>query len=184
MVFCYRLARNAEVERESEEECSRALSVRLESQVFHGRNPSTPTTVALHPYESLLAVSGKDYFGYANKKINLIYFSKCNIVCFSVWDWQQGSKVCYCSNRNARGARITSLHFLNGREAQALLLVGADDGTLKVWRQVCGGSRESREPILVSAWQGLTDTMAIPSVTSHQKHSGGEFKRIICGLVA
>jgi hypothetical protein len=63
---------------------------------------------------------------------------------------------------------------LNGGEANALLLVGADDGSLKVWRNVSGGSRESREPSLVTAWQGLVDTMASPNISTHQRSASGK----------
>ncbi|KAF4520032.1 hypothetical protein B566_EDAN007181 [Ephemera danica] len=118
-----------------------------------GRNPSSPTTLALHPYETLLAVAGKDYF--------------------SVWDWQQGVKVCYCSNRNPKGARITSLDYLNGEEANALLLVGADDGSLKVWRNISGNNRDNKEPSLVTAWQGLLDTMVTSNIPSPQRAASG-----------
>ncbi|KAF4526070.1 hypothetical protein B566_EDAN007563 [Ephemera danica] len=135
------------------EECAKALSTKLETQYFQGRNPSSPTTLALHPYETLLAVAGKDYF--------------------SVWDWQQGVKVCYCSNRNPKGARITSLDYLNGEEANALLLVGADDGSLKVWRNISGNNRDNKEPSLVTAWQGLLDTMVTSNIPSPQRAASG-----------
>jgi hypothetical protein len=57
------MMRNNEVKQEAEEEKSRALTTRLETLLFQGRNSSALSCVALHAYEPLVTVAGKDGFG-------------------------------------------------------------------------------------------------------------------------
>ncbi|XP_044734524.1 regulatory-associated protein of mTOR [Chrysoperla carnea] len=146
----WRYLRNAALRKESKEEQKRVATGagRLESQVFTSRSPHAPTTLKFHPYDQQLAVAGKD--------------------CFSIWDWGTGAKLCYCQSRGTRSpvTRITSLEFLNGHDV-ALLLVASDDGTVKLWRPLTVGSASvhSREPVLVTAWQALTDLQ--PSTRSN-----------------
>jgi hypothetical protein len=57
------MMRNIEVQQEAEEEKSKALTTRLESLLFLGRNSGALSCVALHAYEPLVTVAGKDCFG-------------------------------------------------------------------------------------------------------------------------
>ncbi|KXS18669.1 hypothetical protein M427DRAFT_197186 [Gonapodya prolifera JEL478] len=70
----------------------------------------------------------------------------------SVWDWKQSSRLNIFSNGNPTGSRPTSVRFIN-EEDVALLLVGSDEGVVRLYRNY-----ESPERIeIVSAWRALTD---------------------------
>lgn len=74
---------------------------------------------------------------------------------FRIWDWGTGAKTTVCHNKSAKylSSRITSLEWINAHD-YAMLMVGADDGSVKVWKPNVG---QSREPSLISAWQCLND---------------------------
>lgn len=132
----WRYMRNAAIQREAHDEQNRTTGSRLEMQVFNTRNPYPPTVLQFHPYDQQIAVAGRDSFG--------------------IWDWGTGAKLAYCASRGSKNltTKITALEWVNGHDI-ALLMVASDDGTVKVWRPT--SSLNSREPVLVSAWQALTD---------------------------
>ncbi|XP_069683368.1 regulatory-associated protein of mTOR [Periplaneta americana] len=131
----WRYQRNSALRCEAREEQRRIASGRLESQVFNSRCPHPPTVIRFHPYETYVAVAGKDTFG--------------------IWDWQTGCKLSFCSNRGSKVSRITSLEFVNCHDV-SLLLVGSDDGSLRLWNNYAL-QQQGTEPGLVTAWQALTD---------------------------
>lgn len=134
--------RNIEIRKESRRDEKRVANGigRLESQVFTSRSPHKPSTLVFHPYDQQLAVAGKDYF--------------------SIWDWGTGAKLCYCQSKGTRSSvtKITSLKFLNAHDI-TLLMAASDDGSVKIWKTPTVGlaSVHTKEPVLISAWQALTE---------------------------
>ncbi|KAL1130821.1 hypothetical protein AAG570_012062, partial [Ranatra chinensis] len=124
-----RYLRNSELRREAREEQNRIGQTRLENQLFSTRCSHQPTTVQFHPYDSQIIIAYKDSF--------------------TIWDYGNGNKICTVRNsgteRRGSGSRVTSLQYINGHDV-ALVVTGADDGAVRVWRQ-CG--------TLLTAWQAL-----------------------------
>ena len=52
---------------------------------------------------------------------------------FRIWDWERSVRMAHFSNQQPKAARITSMEFINGHD-DALLLIGADDGSCRIWR--------------------------------------------------
>ena len=50
-----------------------------------------------------------------------------------MWDWERSVRMAHFSNQQPKAARITSMEFINGHD-DALLLIGADDGSCRIWR--------------------------------------------------
>ncbi|RKP25316.1 raptor N-terminal caspase like domain-containing protein, partial [Syncephalis pseudoplumigaleata] len=88
----------------------------------------------------------------------------------SVWDWEQQTRVHSFLNGNNASSRITSMDLIN-EEDLALLLVGSDDGAIRLYRNYDTAGVE-----LVSSWRALVDR--IPSnyssglVTEWQQNNG------------
>lgn len=78
----------------------------------------------------------------------------------SVFDYQNGSKLSYWRAERgywSRGSsRITALDFINPHDV-SLLLVGSEDGAVRVWGNYAGTASTTRDPQLVTAWQALPD---------------------------
>lgn len=64
-------------------------------------------------------------------------------------------KVTQCQYKSAKNpkARITAIQWINGHDI-GLVLTGADDGSVKLWRMPNAGSKDM---ILITAWQAFTD---------------------------
>ncbi|XP_063240592.1 LOW QUALITY PROTEIN: regulatory-associated protein of mTOR [Bacillus rossius redtenbacheri] len=139
----WRYQRNSVLRAEAREEQARVATSRLEHQVFSTRVAQSPAVVCFHPYETHLAVASRDSYG--------------------MWDWASGAQLGQWSNHGARGSRITSVQFVNGHDA-ALLLVGSDDGAVRLW----GGGRD---PGLVAAWHALADAPPV-SRSAHANRAG------------
>ena len=87
---------------------------------------------------------------------------------FRVWDWERSVRLVHFNNQQQpKAARITSMEFVNGHD-DALLLIGADDGSCRIWRDFIrtgNGSRSSNiataeDPAgasLVSAWNCIAE---------------------------
>lgn len=77
-----------------------------------------------------------------------------------MWDYIAGTKLCYW--RAERGVwsraapRITALDFINPHDV-SLLLVGSEDGTVRVWSHYANFGSVTKDPQLVSAWQAIPD---------------------------
>lgn len=71
-----------------------------------------------------------------------------------VWDCQTGAKLTYCASRGNKMSRITALEFINAHDV-SLLMAGSDDGSVRVWKNY--SSMLNRDPILLTAWQALSD---------------------------
>ncbi|CAG9766150.1 unnamed protein product [Ceutorhynchus assimilis] len=132
----WRRSRNTNLRAEAIEEQKRAVTSRIESQVFHTRTGAPPQLLQLHPFNQQLAVAGNDWF--------------------AIWDWGTAAKTTIYQQKSAvkgRTAKISALEWINGHDL-SLLLVAADDGSVKVWRPHVVGARA---PTLVSAWQAFSN---------------------------
>ncbi|XP_054724239.1 regulatory-associated protein of mTOR-like isoform X2 [Uloborus diversus] len=111
--------RNEKVRRGVAEEKKRLEMGRFEEQIFINKNPGCPTALVFHPYEPLMVVADKDSY--------------------SVWDWERGLLLPSRPPGGPRNARITALDLLNAH-LDALLMVGYDDGAVKVWKDYASAS--------------------------------------------
>jgi WD40 repeat protein len=84
------------------------------------------SALLFHPFENLLVV--------AEKRL------------ISLWDYKDSERVGQFSNDNARGSKISAVEWVNEHQT-SLLLVGSDDGLVRLWRNVHTPSVE-----MVSAW--------------------------------
>ncbi|KAI9595572.1 raptor N-terminal caspase like domain-containing protein [Syncephalis fuscata] len=88
----------------------------------------------------------------------------------SIWDWERHTKINAFWNGNTASSRITSIDLMN-EEDVALLMVGSDDGAIRLYRNYESSSIE-----LVSSWRALVDRL--PSncssglITNWQQISG------------
>ncbi|EFX77206.1 hypothetical protein DAPPUDRAFT_248021 [Daphnia pulex] len=140
----WRYTRNASVRHEAKEECQRPNKAKMK-EVFCNRNPLVPSVIRFHPYDPWLAVADKE---------------GC-----TVWDWERSVRLVHFNNQQQpRAARITSMDFVNGHD-DALLLIGADDGSCRIWRDfIRTGSRSANAVVedhtgvsLVSAWNCIAE---------------------------
>ncbi|KAI8478188.1 hypothetical protein Bbelb_440820, partial [Branchiostoma belcheri] len=132
----WRFIRNARVRREAREMQKRAVSMRLDDQIFINRNKGNPTVLKFHPYDPHMAVADKDGI--------------------SIWNWDEGARTNYFRNNNVVNSRITALDFINSHDI-TLLLSGSDDGAVRIWREY--GWDGECEPELVTAWQAISDLL-------------------------
>jgi hypothetical protein len=103
--------RRAEGERLSLQEGA----TRLDEQIGVAKLIQPPSALTIHPFSGEVIVAGRDTV--------------------SVYELagSQGQPVYSFSNKNPRQAQITGLEMLNGHE-EGLLLVGSDDGAVRVYR--------------------------------------------------
>ncbi|XP_022248946.1 regulatory-associated protein of mTOR-like [Limulus polyphemus] len=134
-----RFKRNALCRMAVTEEQKKVDIGRLDEQIFINKNISIPSVIQFHPYESYFVVSNKDSY--------------------SIWDWEQGLILSNFPNGNPVNTRITAMDFLNSHDL-ALLLIGSDDGAVRVWRNFIG--EEGKEPELVTAFQALSEMLPSP----------------------
>ncbi|KAJ8681855.1 hypothetical protein QAD02_017647 [Eretmocerus hayati] len=134
----WRFLRNHKQRQEVREEHFRALKGRIEYQVFHARCPQPPEVLLFHPFDNHIAVACKDHFG--------------------IWDWYTGSKMMYHPSKSHKPSRISTLNFVNSHDV-ALLMVGSDDGSIRIWKNYC--NTVGREPTLLTAWQSLADLQPV-----------------------
>ncbi|XP_074648053.1 regulatory-associated protein of mTOR-like isoform X2 [Tubulanus polymorphus] len=132
----WRYERNAKVRSAAKSEQRRAGFNRLDDQIFINRNQFTPTVIKFHPYETYMAVADKEGV--------------------SMWEWEQGTRVDYLVNHNPKNSRITAMDFINAHD-KSLLLVGSDDGSVRIWRDYCSMFGSGQK--LVTAWQALSDML-------------------------
>lgn len=64
----------------------------------------------------------------------------------------------YKSTKNAN-VKITAIEWVNGHDL-AMVMTGADDGSVKLWKMPNAGSKEMT---LISAWQAFADMAPPPS---------------------
>eukprot|EP00731_Ephydatia_muelleri_P028434 Em0020g78a len=126
----YRFIRNHLIREESYKHCL-APKCKLSEPLFVSNEEHQPALLRFHPYTPHLAVMYRKSW--------------------SVWDVEEGKKVCTQPNLPNHMGKITATEFLNPHDI-SLLLTGLDDGSVCVWRGYC-----ETTPTLVTAWRGLTD---------------------------
>ncbi|KAG8184610.1 hypothetical protein JTE90_005221 [Oedothorax gibbosus] len=105
---------------------------KLDEQIFINKNPSLPTSVKFHPYESHMVVTDKE--------------------CYSVWDWEKGCLLRTDSVQVPSNTRLTAVDFLNPHD-QTLLMLGSDDGVIRIWKNYATDAQ------LVTAFQVIQDLL-------------------------
>lgn len=85
----------------------------------------------------------------------------------SVWDYEKGSRLLSYKNGNPQGSRMTSSFWIN-EQTKSLFLVGADDGSVRVWNGLVDerGSTSFTCPMLSAAF------FAVPDMQAGQRGSG------------
>ncbi|GFS45364.1 regulatory-associated protein of mTOR [Trichonephila inaurata madagascariensis] len=116
------------------EESKKLETGKLDEQIFINKNPSLPTSLKFHPYESHMVVADKESF--------------------SVWDWEKGYLLRSDSAHNHQNVRITALDFINAHD-DSLLMIGSDDGVVKIWKNYVSDS-DNR---LITAFQVIQDLL-------------------------
>ncbi|KAJ8916102.1 hypothetical protein NQ315_004468 [Exocentrus adspersus] len=131
----WRHNRNNNIRVEAVDEQRRALSCKVENQVFHTRTAVPPSLLQLHPFDQQIAVAGNDSF--------------------AIWDWGTGAKTTSCHNKSSKmiTSKVTAIEWINGHDV-AMLMVAADDGSIRLWRPNLG---TSRGPSLIAAWQAFSE---------------------------
>ncbi|XP_059613672.1 regulatory-associated protein of mTOR [Phlebotomus argentipes] len=151
-----RFKRNVKLRHEAREQQRRVPFLRLETQMWVGRTQHTPKIVKFHPYEPQIAVAYRDRI--------------------TIHDWHTQAVNSYVPEvqkqptvggvaTQPRYARATSLEFINAHD-RSLVLVGYEDGCVRLWRPPEG---EVEEPRLVSAWRALL----VESGVQHSRTAGG-----------
>ncbi|KNC48222.1 WD-repeat protein mip1 [Thecamonas trahens ATCC 50062] len=150
----WREIRNDRVQTEAQDAALVAGKCKLEDQVgILDNDGHIPLLVKFDPFESRLIVADEQ---------SLI----------TVWNWESGTRVGRFTNDNVVGSRMSSLDLINA-EQSSLVLVGTDEGVVRVWRNV--GST-ARAPSLVTSWRALAEQVpgkrGAGLITSWQQSSG------------
>ena len=132
-------------------------SIKFEQKaILNTENSEMTSMVLFHAYQDVLAIS--DGTG------------------VDIWSLENGSKVMRIKNTPNLGAsaasataRITSMQWLN-EATDALLLIGSDDGTVKVWHD--SGSEETTTITSSGGATLAAAFVALPDVIEIQKGSG------------
>lgn len=78
-----------------------------------------------------------------------ILYSSSDVDVINVWNWTASSQVNVFRNSSSRyRARITSMHVINELESSPLLLVGSEDGLVRVWKDLELAGRQE----VVAGW--------------------------------
>lgn len=150
----WRFKRNEQLRREARDQQQRVPFSKLETQNCLCRTQHMPTIVKLHDYEPQIAVAYKD-------KVTIHDWNTSFMQSFVpelVQKFYQNNKfitrlssASQQSSFNQHPLRVTSLEFVNAHD-RSLILVGYDDGSLRLWRPAKSSYEESR---LISAYSGL-----------------------------
>lgn len=129
---------------------------RIENQFNTIRCPNVPSVLLFQPYEPIVAIAGLDTVG--------------------LWDYYTNTRLAYlpsASNKGSKGAtKITALDLINPHDV-SLLLVGAEDGSVRLYNHqsaLYGVASSTGGLSLVSSWQALAE--APPTTKSLNASSG------------
>lgn len=160
-----RLKRNARIRQEGRKEKKKVIYNRLENQIYTGRTQSTPITLKLHPYESIIAVAYKDRVAlhdWTTGTLHTLIPAKLPTQPIT------GSKHFVPFQQQQPTIHVSSLDFINEHD-DCLVMVGYLNGVIRIWNR----NVEKEEPQLVTAWQAIGEPAAkknIDLVTAwHQK---------------
>lgn len=113
------------------------------TQSWCARTQSTPTFIKFHPIEEQIAVAYKDKVMVNDRNTKTVQSYTPSYV---------PSSIPMLSKMNFR-AEVTSFEFVNP-SSRTLLLVGHDDGCIRVWRPP---TDTNEKPTLVTGWQAFND---------------------------
>ncbi|GAB0100210.1 regulatory-associated protein of mTOR [Sergentomyia squamirostris] len=156
-----RFKRNVKLRREAREQQIRVPFFRLETQMWVSRYPlkDTPKIVKFHPYEPQIAVAYRDRVTIQDWRTQVAHTYVPETTSTS---FKQSNMMGTMSGY----ARATSLEFINAHD-RSLILVGYEDGCVRLWRPPEG---EMDEPTLVSAWRAF---LVENTSMQHSRTTGG-----------
>ena len=99
-----------------EEEEESHYTTTMHQTVILDNEAEMTSMLLFHPYEPMLVV--------ADNKSGI-----------SVWDYDEGERLCSFSNQNTLGSRLTSFQWIN-RINESLLCCGSDDGGIRIWHGI------------------------------------------------
>uniref|UniRef100_A0A1B0CH83 Raptor N-terminal CASPase-like domain-containing protein n=1 Tax=Lutzomyia longipalpis TaxID=7200 RepID=A0A1B0CH83_LUTLO len=142
-----RFKRNVKLRREASEQQSRVPFLRMENQIWICRTPHTPKIVKFHPYEPQIAAAFRERVTIHDWRTQTMHSYVPDV------QQQQAQRQPAFGGMatQSRYARVTSLEFINAHD-RSLVLVGYEDGCVRLWRPPEG---EADEPRLVTAWRAL-----------------------------
>lgn len=155
----WRFKRNERLRSEAREQQRRVPFIRMENQTFFSKTHQVPTLVKLHAYEPQIAVAYRDkviihdwgtgvMHTYLPETVRTFYQNNKLITRLS----HQNPMSSHQSPTNQQQQlRVTSLEFVNAHD-RSLVLIGYDDGSLRLWRPP---RERGDEPRLISAWTAL-----------------------------
>lgn len=155
----WRFKRNERLRSEAREQQRRVPFIRMENQTFFSKTHQVPTLVKLHAYEPQIAVAYRDkviihdwgtgvMHTYLPETVRTFYQNNKFITRLS----HQNPMSSHQSPTNQQQQlRVTSLEFVNAHD-RSLVLIGYDDGSLRLWRPP---RERGDEPRLISAWTAL-----------------------------
>lgn len=135
------------------------------TQSWCGKTQSVPNLIKFHPLEESIAVAYKD-------KISLNDRNTSNVQSY-IPTYMESNIPSIAAKANHH-AHVTSFEFMNP-SSRTLLLVGYDDGCVRIWRPP-NGSRE-RNGVLITGWQAFNDvnvnrfTNTCGLITTYQPHN-------------
>lgn len=143
----WRTLRNNEIRTTAKSALRMIDPSRVDDRIFQQRNVNVPRLLTFHPYDPHLIVSEKNSF--------------------SVWSWDNPVDYrivsspypallgCHMNHSSTSNSRISSAHLVNPHDL-SLLMIGSDDGSIKVWKDY---NVEKSHPKLVTAFQVFGDTV-------------------------
>ncbi|XP_026286315.1 regulatory-associated protein of mTOR isoform X3 [Frankliniella occidentalis] len=162
----WRYLRNANMRAEAKEEQRKLPLPRIEEKVFSLRFNNVPNVLLFQPYEPIIVIAGKDSVG--------------------LWDYYTNTRLAFLPNTSIKGTKtpvkITALDLINPHDV-SLLLVGADDGSIRLWNHqsaLHGVASSTGGLSLVSAWQALAEAQPTARALNGVSEHGG---RSSSGLV-
>lgn len=135
---------------------------RLDVEVFVNKNQGIPSVIKFHPYEGHVAVADKDGIWSVTQglMINIQKPYKAispnkkithNYLCFSCWDWEQGTKINYIYNENLKNTKISAMNFINPHD-ESLLLCGTGKSLFRHTYQYLHGLHQSTQWHPATVW--------------------------------
>ena len=161
----WRADRNAAMDEQGVLESRHGAKAKLEDQVgILASENHIPMMLLFDPYEPHLVVADEESS-------------------ITVWNWQTGSVISQFTNDNVVGSRMSSMTLVNERDV-SMLLVGTDEGIVRLWRNIGPGKKA---PSLVTSWRALNEQVpgkrGAGLVTAWQQSSGYLFCSGDCSFV-
>ncbi|OWA52977.1 Regulatory-associated protein of mTOR [Hypsibius exemplaris] len=132
----WKFMRNHAVRNSSLVDTENAGPPRYETQIFINRNLEVPSHVLFDPLEPVIYVADRNQI--------------------SVWNYEKSFRVGSFPNSHPRPYRISDMTLINAHDSP-FLLVAADDGSVRAWKN--SSSTEKRSEDLVTAWQALPEVL-------------------------